>query len=663
MIESEKSKILTILSRIPPDVAQDEWISVAYSIYNILNEDYEESFKIFNEWSSKGEKYKGEKDVRTRFNSIQKARKTSGGHKYRIKNLNDLANKYNPIVKTSKKDEKKSEDEEMTEEEKAIFTWLYDNLETAEHVKHIVFGRKKDEFMWILDGGDERAVYTEGYSNFYCFENGRWYNHAEKLFKYIKYDLYNECFLKYESIRDKLTKGQDTRIRSRINNLLEPTFQMKVLECSKSDDFTKRTNIKFDERPELLGFDNGVLDLKTGLFREYKYDDYISMSVGWDYQADEEGKPIIDPSKVEDLYQYLHSMFRSEEEREVLDYLLNMYASSLNGYTYRKFFILTGQAFGGGGSNGKSKLNENHCGVLGKYALENPKADLLFGNKTGPSPELVAIEKKRYIRFQEPDSKQSFSVEFIQALCGGSSKMSARNCYSNKTSITISGTVSCECNKTPDFPSNNNASRDRLAVIPYRTIFSTGLDGALPIDNKTVFPATSTNTKEWFYERRMEWISILLPFSMKLLETPLEFRVSAPKIVIDASAVYLSKSNIVNQWFDNNYEKCADKDKDGKSVILEMKDVYEEFKESLTFKEMSKKEKRDTSYENFCGLFMLKSGFKNEWKIKLKEPYKNALGELIKGRHYGKCMIGWCQKKSEKMTEMKEDDEEFDEEE
>ena len=666
-LESEEiEKIKSFLNRINPDLPHNEWISVAYSLYNILNEDYEESLNLFNEWSSKGTKYKGIEDIRTRFNSIQKTRKASGGHKYKIKNLIDLANKYNPIQQDNKKTLKNNlyeSKEDLTTEELEIFEWLNDNLETAEHVKNEVFKNKKNEFMWILDGKDEKASYKGEYSNFYCFDDGRWYNHAEKLFKYIKTNFYNDCKSKYDSIKDKLTKSQNTNIRGKIMRLLEPDFQEKILKCSMSDDSTKKTNVKFDENPELLGFDNGILDLKTGLFRPFKYNDFVSMSTGWDYLANEEGKAIIDETKKKEVYEYLYSMFASEEEREVLEYLLYMFASSLNGYTYRKFFILTGQAMGGGGSNGKSRLNVNHCRILGKYAIEEPKADLLFGNKTGPSPELVALEKKRYIRFTEPDSKQAFSVEFIQSLCGGTNRMSARNCFSNKTSIYISGTVSCECNKTPDYPSGNNAARDRLRVAPFNRTFSNGGEGDAIIDFITVFPTNSTYTEEWFFERRMEWLNILLPYSIELLKNPLEYKVSSPKIVVEASSVYLSKSNVINQWFDNKYEKGPDKNKDGKTVFLSVKDVYDTFTNSQAYKDMTKKEKRETNYNKFIELFTNKKGYKAEWKIKYKEPKINIVGELIKGEHHRNILIGYIEKNEEVKEITNEEDEEYDEEE
>ena len=40
----------------------------------------------------------------------------------------------------------------------------------------------------------------------------------------------------------------------------------------------------FDNNPFLLGFNNGVYDLMHGEFRSYKYNDYITLSTGYDYE-------------------------------------------------------------------------------------------------------------------------------------------------------------------------------------------------------------------------------------------------------------------------------------------------------------------------------------------------------------------------------------------
>ena len=104
-LQATQIKIQEYLQRIPADVGQEEWISVAYSIYNLLHQDYEESFALFNEWSKSGAKYEGEQDIRMRFNSIQRNSRNVGGHKFKMRNLQNLANKYSPIPMPTRQQE------------------------------------------------------------------------------------------------------------------------------------------------------------------------------------------------------------------------------------------------------------------------------------------------------------------------------------------------------------------------------------------------------------------------------------------------------------------------------------------------------------------------------------------------------------------------------
>ena len=43
------------------------------------------------------------------------------------------------------------------------------------------------------------------------------------------------------------------------------------------------TTVVFDSNYDLLGFNNGVYDLINHEFRPYKYDDYMTMTCGYDY--------------------------------------------------------------------------------------------------------------------------------------------------------------------------------------------------------------------------------------------------------------------------------------------------------------------------------------------------------------------------------------------
>ena len=49
---------------------------------------------------------------------------------------------------------------------------------------------------------------------------------------------------------------------------------------------------KFDENVNLLGFENGVIDLKNYEFRQGRPDDYITMSTGLELPVEQDESPI-----------------------------------------------------------------------------------------------------------------------------------------------------------------------------------------------------------------------------------------------------------------------------------------------------------------------------------------------------------------------------------
>jgi hypothetical protein len=82
---NEVSKILVYLD---PDMHYGDWIRVLMAIYNESGGN-EEGFKIANDWSSEGMKYKGEREVRTKWRSFSKSSSkkiTIGTLRYMVKN-------------------------------------------------------------------------------------------------------------------------------------------------------------------------------------------------------------------------------------------------------------------------------------------------------------------------------------------------------------------------------------------------------------------------------------------------------------------------------------------------------------------------------------------------------------------------------------------------
>ena len=144
-------------------------------------------------------------------------------------------------------------------------------------------------------------------------------------------------------------------------------------------------NIEFDTNPFLLGYDSKVYDLREGGFREYKPDDYISMSVGFDIDREKRDK------EKEELINILEDI-----AKEQAPFLLKLFARTLFGKALEKFIILQEH-----GRNNKSLIFKLIYKTLGQYAYR-ASADLVTnlnfkGGGIGPCFEIAQMHNKLLI--------------------------------------------------------------------------------------------------------------------------------------------------------------------------------------------------------------------------------------------------------------------------
>ena len=194
-----------------------------------------------------------------------------------------------------------------------------------------------------------------------------------------------------------------------INKLGSSTFKKNVMteaiELFYHSDFITL----LDGNKYLLGFENGVFDLKNYEFRDGRPEDYISLSTGIDYIEYEE-----DSEMVQKIYQVLEQI---QPNNEMRSYILCLLASCLSGQIReQRFHIWTGV-----GSNGKSILIDLFDKALGKYTAKLP-ISLLTSKRAASnsaSPELARTKGRRFVVLQEPEDKVQMNVGLMKELSGG----------------------------------------------------------------------------------------------------------------------------------------------------------------------------------------------------------------------------------------------------
>ena len=279
----------------------------------------------------------------------------------------------------------------------------------------IIYHYYKDQYAY---GDDE---------NWYVFRNHRWRLMGDKNTRLMAdgrqkiKDIYTTLIEQYTDANCDAVKIRELckikKIIGDANKMREVMSEVKAMFSNKNnadESFVK----KLDANNNLIGFNNGVFDLKTYEFRDGKPDDMITMSTGYNYTPQY-------TEKYPDLMRFIEDIQPQKEERE---YLLTYLSHSLFGNTLELFTILTG-----GGRNGKSKLIDlikktfgDYFGSVKSQMFTRPQPDA-----QQPDPGLLGLCYKRIIVSGEPEKQQKLNSGFIKFITGRDS-VALRECHQNK---------------------------------------------------------------------------------------------------------------------------------------------------------------------------------------------------------------------------------------
>ena len=262
-----------------------------------------------------------------------------------------------------------------------------------------------------------------------------------------------------DDLNENVRNQQIDNIISKLENV---TFKDNVMNqltfLFKTHDINFYKNL--DANPYLLGFNNGVYDFSTCVFRKGELTDYITYSTGYDYIPYNS-----DDTHVQDIYEFLSKIITNKNVRE---YLLKVLGKSLMGIPDEKFYIFTGLS----GANGKSTLINFLELALGDYTVSVDTSLLTNkrGSASGVSPDVIRLKGRRIIAFQEPEHNDKLRTGILKQFSGNDSII-ARDLYKSPISFKIQGTMIMCCNDLPTVTSTDGGTWRRIRVIDFNSRF------------------------------------------------------------------------------------------------------------------------------------------------------------------------------------------------
>lgn len=284
---------------------------------------------------------------------------------------------------------------------------------------------------------------------------------------------------------------------------------------------------QFNTDPMLLGCNNGVIDLGTGILREGKPEDLISMSTGIDFN---------DSAKCPRWIRFMDEIFEGDGER--IDYIQRLFGYSLTSSTKEQILVI----LYGFGANGKTVLVNTLRHVLGDYAatasyttFESTKYD---GSKIGN--DVAALAGKRTVIVSEVKENAVWNEARLKSLTGNDA-IKCRFLYKEAFEYKPAYKIWFCVNHKPTVRDTSIAFWRRIRLIPLNRQFDEEIADK-NLETKLIDEASGI--LNWAIEGCLKWQKTGL---------------KPPKIVKDATNEYKTEINIVEQFLDECTMRADDK--------------------------------------------------------------------------------------------------------
>tara|TARA_B100001540_G_C15816831_1_gene648074 strand:+ start:6091 stop:8742 length:2652 start_codon:yes stop_codon:yes gene_type:complete len=237
-------------------------------------------------------------------------------------------------------------------------------------------------------------------------------------------------------------------------------FKDSVMKECKSLFMDEKFEELLDSRTHLIGFANGVYDLKMHIFRDGMADDYISHSTKINYIP-------YDPDSIEvkEINDFFSKIFINEAVR---NYVLDIITCIIDGsISQERFYVFTGN-----GSNGKSRLLDLVQKTLGDYFCILPIALLTQKRAASNSAqgELERTKGRRFAVMQEPSEQDKINIGFMKEL-SGNDRILCRGLYKEPFEFKPQFKMILTCNELPEVPSDDGGTWRRIRVIEFLSKF------------------------------------------------------------------------------------------------------------------------------------------------------------------------------------------------
>jgi putative DNA primase/helicase len=245
--------------------------------------------------------------------------------------------------------------------------------------------------------------------------------------------------LRNAALKDAIYSGDEKRIN-------------QMLAIAKCDPRIVVRHNQLDADPDLLAVQNGVIDLRTGVFRAGRREDFITKRAGVQY---------VHGATCPQWQQYLNVVLAENEE--LISYLQRYVGYTLTGHVKEQCFAF----LYGSGKNGKSVFTELLLKLLGEYG-QKASASLLVASHNGrePTHEIARLQGARLVVGSETEEGARLAESRVKDLTGGDT-LTGRFLYAEAFDFRVCLKLWMFGNHKPEIRGTDDGIWRRVRLIPF----------------------------------------------------------------------------------------------------------------------------------------------------------------------------------------------------
>jgi putative DNA primase/helicase len=366
-----------------------------------------------------------------------------------------------------------------------------------------------------LHGDDIRYVHAWG--KWLIWENNHWRidddGAVERLAKAAVEAIFDEA-------RGAADDNDRTALRKHAIECQKAARLHAMTDLARSEPGVPIAPQALDADPSLLGVQNGVIDLRTGEFREARRGDVIIKRTSVAYDTD---------AKCSEWLTFLDRIMSGD--RELIAYLQRMAGYVPTGETSEEvLFVLWGA-----GANGKSTFREALFALLGDYAAASDAGLLLAAkNVGGATPDVARLHGRRLVTINETaqgDRLAEARVKFIT----GRDKITARSLYAEPFDFTPTHKTMLTTNHKPVIVGTDEGIWRRVHLLPFAITIPKGERDRAFLGRRLI--PELPGILNWALEGLKEWRRTGL---------------APPEAVLAATHEYREDMDVIGQWIEAN---------------------------------------------------------------------------------------------------------------